>query len=218
MTYLCQWLFLIPALHGHTHAEHPPPPPLPTRARAGNDRRCPRSLNAMDSCRSRDLVRRAAVRSWSASSDRLGSARLDALSSGSASSCFCGAAGPTARRPGPQVIDKQIMETNKACLLSLQTLVFRVVESTTGVGQPASHHTHTHTRPCSRRPPSLKPHVNKQVKLRWASAHWVMSVSLIAADKRIIKAFFFSDRNPPGLRERRMVLAHYGSEGAVKGN
>lgn len=25
MTYLCQWLFLIPALHGRTHAVHFPP-------------------------------------------------------------------------------------------------------------------------------------------------------------------------------------------------
>lgn len=72
------------------------------------------------------------------------------------------------------MIDKQIMETNKACLLSLRTLVFHVAESTAGVGQPP--------------PPPNRARINKQVKLCWGSAHWLMSISLIAADKRIIKA------------------------------
>lgn len=130
MTYLCQWLFLIPALHGRTHAVHFPPSRECRKRQAVSE-----EPSATDSCCSPDLVRRTTVFSWSADSARLGSARRAALSSGSAS-CLCCAAGQAARRPGPQVIDKQIMETNKACLLSLRTLVFHVAESTAGVGQP----------------------------------------------------------------------------------
>lgn len=69
--------------------QHHPSQHTAPRASAGNDRRCLRSLNATDCCCSRDLARRAAVRS----PGRLGSARLKALSSGFAS-CLCGRCRP----------------------------------------------------------------------------------------------------------------------------
>lgn len=130
MTYLCQWLFLIPALHGRTHT---PLISLPSRV-CRKRQAVSEESNATDSCcsPSQPCEKNCCLfRVY-----RLGSAHCAALSAGSAS-CFCCGAGQAARRPGPQVIDKQIMETNKACLLSLRMLVFRVAESTAGVGQLA---------------------------------------------------------------------------------
>lgn len=74
MTYLCQWLFLIPALHGRTHAVHFPPSRECRKRQAVSE-----EPSATDSCCSPDLVRRTTVFSWSADSARLGSARLGVL-------------------------------------------------------------------------------------------------------------------------------------------